>query len=248
MYRAEPAFAHDRIPRVGVLLVNLGTPDAPTPAAVRTYLAQFLSDPRVVEIPSFAWQPFLHGVVLRTRPPRSAARYAAIWTKDGSPLAIHTNKQKVLLAGYLGQRLKALGLPADGAIVEQAMRYGNPPIGAAIERLREAACDRILVVPLYPQYAASTTGSVVDAVAAHLMRVRRVPALRSVATFPASSGYVSTMRKAGTRRTRIRCAATASTTEPVVLAAYCGYSGTTRMRSQPAARRRSIAAPIGGLP
>ena len=193
MYRAEPAFAHDRIPRVGVLLVNLGTPDAPTPAAVRTYLAQFLSDPRVVEIPSFAWQPFLHGVVLRTRPSRSAARYAAIWTKDGSPLAIHTNKQKVLLTGYLGQRLKALGLPADSALVEQAMRYGSPPIGAAIEHLREAACDRILVVPLYPQYAASTTGSVVDAVAAHLMHVRRVPAVRIVDTFHADPGYIAAL-------------------------------------------------------
>lgn len=196
MYRAEPAFAHDRIPRVGVLLVNLGTPDAPTPAAVRRYLAQFLSDPRVVEIPSVAWQPFLHGVVLRTRPSKSAARYAAIWTKDGSPLAIHTNKQKVLLAGYLGQRLKALGLAADCAVVEQAMRYGSPPVGAAIERLREAGCDRILVVPLYPQYAASTTGSVVDVVAAHLMHVRRVPALRIVDTFHADPGYIAALAAA----------------------------------------------------
>lgn len=193
MYRLEPPFAHDRVPRVGVLLVNLGTPDAPTPAAVRKYLAEFLSDPRVIEIPPFAWQPVLHGVVLRTRPSKSAARYAAIWTKDGSPLAIHTNKQKVLLAGYLGQRLTTLGLPADLAIIEQAMRYGNPPLGAAIERLRTAGCDHILVVPLYPQYAASTTGSVVDAVAAHLLRARRVPGLRIVDTFHDDPGYIAAL-------------------------------------------------------
>ncbi len=193
MYRPEPPFAHDRVPHVGVLLVNLGTPDAPTPAAVRKYLAEFLSDPRVIEIPSFAWQPLLHGVVLRTRPSKSAARYAAIWTKDGSPLAIHTNKQKVLLSGYLGQRLKTLGLPADLAIVEQAMRYGNAPIGAAIERLRVADCDRVLVVPLYPQYAASTTGSVADAVAAHLCHTRRVPGLRIVDTFHDDPGYIGAL-------------------------------------------------------
>src|SRR5512142_520604 len=97
-------------PVTGVLLVNLGTPDAPTPAAVRRYLGEFLTDPRVVEIPSFAWRPLLHGVVLRTRPAKSAARYASIWSKDGSPLAVHTNKQKVLLSGYVGQRMKAQGL------------------------------------------------------------------------------------------------------------------------------------------
>src|SRR5215831_220968 len=142
-YRAEPPFAHDRAARPGVLLVNLGTPDAPTPAALRRYLGEFLSDPRVVEIPGLAWRPLLHGVVLRTRPARSAARYAAIWTKDGSPLAIHTNKQKVLLSGYLGQRMKALGLPADHVVVEHAMRYGQPAIGAALDRLHAADCRRI---------------------------------------------------------------------------------------------------------
>ena len=133
-YRPEPAFAHDRTPKVGVLLVNLGTPDAPTTPAVRRYLAEFLADPRVVEIPALAWRPLLHGVVLRTRPAKSAERYAAIWTKDGSPLAVHTNKQKVLLSGYLGQRLKALGIAADGIVVEYAMRYGAPAIGPAKAR------------------------------------------------------------------------------------------------------------------
>src|SRR4249919_698625 len=104
----EPPFAHDRMPRIGVLLINLGTPDAPTTAAVRRYLAQFLSDPRVVEIPRALWMPLLHGVILHVRPPRSAQRYATIWTKDGSPLLVHSLRQKTLLVGYLGQRLKEL--------------------------------------------------------------------------------------------------------------------------------------------
>ena len=192
-YAPEPAFAHDGVPHIGVLLVNLGTPDAPTPAAVRRYLAEFLADPRVVEIPRIAWRPLLHGLVLRTRPSRSAARYAAIWTKDGSPLAIHTNKQRVLLSGYLGQRLKTLGLPADHAVVEHAMRYGAPSIGEAIDRLRAAGCARIVVVPLYPQYAASTTGSAVDRVAAHLSRMRRVPGMRFVDTFHDDPGYIGAL-------------------------------------------------------
>ena len=181
------------MPHVGVLLVNLGTPDAPTPAAVRKYLAEFLTDPRVVEIPSVAWRPLLHGVVLRTRPAKSAARYARIWTKDGSPLAIHTHKQKVLLSGYLGQRLKALGLPADHVVVEHAMRYGTPTIASALERLRKGGCDRVLVMPLYPQYAASTTASVFDAVAAHLRTVRRMPGLRFVDSFHDDPGYIAAL-------------------------------------------------------
>ena len=146
-YRPETKFVHGGMPRVGVLLVNLGTPDAATPAAVRRYLAEFLADRRVVEIPRVAWRPILHGVILRTRPAKSAARYAAIWTKDGSPLAVHTNKQKVLVSGYLGQRLKALGLPADHAVVEHGMRYGEPSIGAALDRMRAAGCTRISSSP-----------------------------------------------------------------------------------------------------
>src|SRR6476619_3547443 len=138
------AFTHGRAPQTAVLYCNLGTPDEPTPAAVRRYLGEFLADPRVVEIPRVAWRPLLHGLILRTRPARSAARYAAIWTRDGSPLAIHTNKQKVLTSGYLGQRLKALGLPADHAVVDFAMRYGEPSIGAALVPLRAAGCTRIL--------------------------------------------------------------------------------------------------------
>ena len=192
-YRPEPAFAHDRTAKVGVLLVNLGTPDAPTASAVRRDLGEFLADPRVIEIPSLAWRPLLHGVVLRTRPAKSAARYARIWSPDGSPLAVHANKQKVLLSGYLGQRLKSLGLAADGIVVEQAMRYGTPSIGSALERLRGAHCERILVVPLYPQYAASTTGSAIDAVGAHVARARRIPGLRFIDTFHDDPGYIAAL-------------------------------------------------------
>lgn len=186
----EPAFHHDRIPRVGVLLVNLGTPDEPSVAAVRRYLAEFLSDPRVVEIPAAIWKPILHGLILRVRPARSARKYAAIWTEDGSPLAVHSAKQRSFLLGYLGQRLKKAGLPSDLARVELGMRYGNPTIAVALDKLRAAGCEKILVLPLYPQYAASTTATTFDAVAGYLARVRRMPGLRFVESFYADPGYI----------------------------------------------------------
>jgi ferrochelatase len=189
-FRPEPPFAHDRAPKVGVLLVNLGTPDAPTPAAVRRYLAEFLADPRVVEIPPAIWHPLLHGVVLRLRPRKSAAKYEKIWTSDGSPLLVHSQRQRALLRGALGERLKALGLPADFCPVELGMRYGNPSIGSAVDALRAAGADKILVFPLYPQYAASTTATAIDAVAGHVAGMRRVPGLRFVDAFAGDSGYV----------------------------------------------------------
>jgi len=133
-----------------ILLVNLGTPDAPTPDAVRRYLAEFLADPRVVELPRWLWLPILHGVVLRTRPAKSAAKYAAIWTAEGSPLAVHTRRQAELLQQRLGKP------------VRHAMRYGNPALSAAGE------AD--LVIPLYPQYSASATGSVLDRVKGRSVR------------------------------------------------------------------------------
>ena len=194
-YRSEPAFAHDRVPKIGVLLVNLGTPDAPTPAAVRKYLAEFLADPRVVEIPRVAWALLLHGVVLRTRPARSAARYRSIWTNDGSPLLVHSVKQRILLLGYLGQRLKEAGFPSDACPVELGMRYGQPALGDALDKLRAAACEKILVLPLYPQYAASTTGSAFDAVAAHFEGARRVPALRFIDSFHDDRGYIQALAR-----------------------------------------------------
>jgi ferrochelatase len=181
---------HDQRVRVGVLLINLGTPAAPTPAAVRKYLAEFLSDPRVVEIPYALWRPLLHGFILRTRPAKSAQRYASIWGKDGSPLLVHSLRQKVMLQGYLGERMKALGLPADHAQVELGMRYGEPSIVAAMERLKAANCERILVLPLYPQYASSTTGSALDALAGVSLSLRRVPATRVVDAYHDHPGYI----------------------------------------------------------
>ncbi len=192
-YRAEPAFAHDRASKLGVLLVNLGTPDAPTPSAVRRYLAEFLADPRVVEIPAALWQPILHGVVLRVRPARSARKYALIWGKDGSPLLLHSLKQRALLQGLLGQQLKRAGLPSDLAVVELGMRYGAPRLVDALDRLKAAGCERVLVVPLYPQYAASSTGSTLDALARWATRTRRVPALRTVDSFHDDPGYVKAL-------------------------------------------------------
>ena len=178
---------------MGVLLINLGTPDAATPAAVRRYLAQFLADRRVVEIPRVVWMPILHGAVLRVRPAKSARKYAAIWTKDGSPLLVHSVRQRTLLMGHLGERLKALGFPGDLAAVELGMRYGNPPIAAAIARLKAAGCDRMLVVPLYPQYAASATASALDAVFATAVRMRRMPALRTIDAFHDDAGYIKAL-------------------------------------------------------
>jgi len=194
-YRAEPPFAHDRTPRIGVLLVNLGTPDAPTSGAVRRYLAQFLSDPRVVEIPPALWKPILYGFILLSRPRKSAAKYEKIWTKDGSPLLVHSLKQRTLLRGYLGERMKAAGLPADHCAVELGMRYGNPSIESAIDALRAAGAEKLLVFPLYPQYAASTSGTAFDAVAAHLSTMRRVPGLRVVDAFPGEPAYIAALAK-----------------------------------------------------
>ena len=189
----EPRFAHDRAAHVGVLLINLGTPDAPTTKAVRHYLKEFLSDPRVVEIPRALWKPLLHGVILNVRPEKSARRYATVWTKEGSPLLVHSLRQKTLLMGYLGQRLKELGLPSDHAQIELGMRYGRPSIRDALRKLREAGCSRVLLLPLYPQYAASTTASALDAVFAETQHMRRVPALRVVDAFYDDGGYIKAL-------------------------------------------------------
>ncbi|MEO8306123.1 MAG: ferrochelatase [Betaproteobacteria bacterium] len=191
----EPPFKHDRPTRIGVLLANLGTPDAPTAAAVRRYLAEFLSDRRVVEIPRVVWKALLHGVVLRTRPARSAKKYAMIWTAEGSPLLLHSVKQRTLVIGYLGQRLKDLGLPADFAAVEIGMRYGNPSIPSALGKLRDAGCDRILAVPMFPQYSASATASALDAVMTHAHRLRRQPGLRTIDSFHDDPGYIRALAR-----------------------------------------------------
>lgn len=159
--------------RIGVLLINLGTPDAPEPGAVRRYLAEFLTDPRVVEIPQWLWRPILHGVVLRTRPKKSAHAYGQVWTEEGSPLAAITRRQAEALQQRLG----------DSAIVDFAMRYGNPGIERSVEQLVALGCERIVAAPLYPQYCGATTASANDALFAALASMRRQPAIRTLAPY-----------------------------------------------------------------
>ncbi len=186
-YTPEPPYIHGTASAPGVLLVNLGTPEAPTAAALRTYLGQFLSDPRVVEIPRVLWLPLLHGVILRTRPRESAKRYAAVWTPEGSPLKVHTARQATMLRGYLGERTHTR------IEVDWAMRYGAPSVDQALNALKARGCDRILIVPLYPQYSASTTASVFDAVADSLGRMRNAPAIRFIKHFHDDPGYIKAL-------------------------------------------------------
>jgi ferrochelatase len=169
--------------RVGVLLVNLGTPDAATPTAVRRYLAEFLSDPRVVEIPRLAWAPILHGIVLRTRPSKSAHAYQQVWTEQGSPLAAITARQAHALRARLG----------DAVIVDWAMRYGRPAVGDRFAALQAQGCDRILVVPLYPQYSAATNASVMDALCRKLGEMRWQPALRTLPPYYDDPAYIGAL-------------------------------------------------------
>jgi len=185
-FRPEPPPSAGPAPRTGVLLVNLGTPDEPTAAALRRYLAEFLSDPRVVEIPALVWQPLLRGVILTVRPSKSAAKYRSIWGPEGSPLAWWTARQ----ASALGTTLYARG---HDLVVDHAMRYGSPSVPATLDRLRAAGVTRLLVLPAYPQYAGATTGSVSDAVGRWLLGARRVPELRFVADYPEDAGYVSAL-------------------------------------------------------
>ena len=173
----------ETLPTAGLLLVNLGTPDSPAPADVRRYLAEFLWDPRVVETPRWLWWPLLHGIILNTRPRRSAEAYRRIWTEAGSPLLLHTKRQAKALQARLGGQVK----------VVPAMRYGNPSIAAGLLELREAGCERILVFPLYPQYSATTTASTFDAVTEELRRWRRVPELRFIGQYHSESGYIAAL-------------------------------------------------------
>jgi ferrochelatase len=168
---------------IGVLLINLGTPDAPEVRAVRRYLAEFLSDPRVVEIPPIAWKPILHGIILRTRPRKSAEAYNQIWTNEGSPLRVIARRQ----AEALGERLPDVS-------VHYAMRYGNPGIAAALDRMVDEGCTRILAAPLYPQYCAATTATANDAVFATLARMRVQPALRILPPYYDDPLYIAALK------------------------------------------------------
>ena len=189
-FTPEPSHTHGQpLPaRTAVLLVNLGTPEAPTAPAVRRYLAEFLSDPRVVEIPRAAWLPILHGIVLRTRPAKSARKYASIWTPEGSPLKVWTEKQAKRLAGSLGEA-------GHRVAVRYAMRYGAPSVAEVLGELKTAGAERILVLPLYPQYSGTTTASVADAVGDWSRGIRRLPELRFVNHFHDDPGYIAALAR-----------------------------------------------------
>ena len=156
-FTTSASFTHAQPERTAIVLLQLGTPDAPEPKAVRTYLKQFLSDPRVVEIPKLVWSLILNGIILNVRPKKSAAKYASVWTDEGSPLAVHTIRQTKLLRGYLGER-------GHDVEVVYAMRYGNPSIASVLNELREKNVTRLLCLPMYPQYAGATTATALDEV------------------------------------------------------------------------------------
>lgn len=179
-------------PRVGVLLVNLGTPDAPTPAAVRRYLKQFLWDRRVVEIPRAVWWPILNLIILNTRPRKSAHAYAQVWGPDGSPLAAITKGQAQALQARLG----------DDVLVRWAMRYGNPALGAQVQAMKDAGCERILVAPLYPQYSGATTASALDALGAQLAAMRWQPAVRTLPPYYDDPAHIEALRADTARQLR----------------------------------------------
>jgi ferrochelatase len=188
-YLPEPPHKHDQPARVGVLLINLGTPEAPTAKALRPYLREFLWDRRVVEIPRLLWWPILHGIILNTRPAKSAEKYASIWHADGSPLKVYTARTATLLKGHLGERARQL------VLVDYAMRYGQPGVGERIAALKAQGVTRLLVLPLYPQYAASSTGSALDAVWQALLHTRNPPELRIVRSFHDHPGYLQALRR-----------------------------------------------------
>ena len=171
-------------PHIGVLIINLGTPDAPEPGPVRRYLKQFLSDRRVVEIPQILWQPILRGVILTTRPRKSAHAYAQIWTAEGSPLAVVTRRQAEALQVSLG----------DGVMVDWAMRYGTPSIEQKLAAMKAAGCTRILLAPLYPQYSSATTATGFDEVARVLGTMRWQPAIRTLPPYYDDPTYINALK------------------------------------------------------
>ena len=179
-------------PKLGVLLVNLGTPDAPTASAVRRYLKEFLSDRRVVEIPRLVWWPILNGIILNTRPRKSAHAYSQVWSEHGSPLAAITRAQAEALQARLG----------DTAMVRWGMRYGNPALGAELQALKQAGCERILFAPLYPQYSGATTATAIDALGAQLAAMRWQPAIRTLPPYYDDPAHIEALRADTARQLR----------------------------------------------
>ncbi len=185
-FNQEPPYKHGSLTKTAVLFVNLGTPEAPTPAAVRVYLKEFLSDPRVVEIPRLIWWLILNGIILPFRSKQSAHKYATIWTPEGSPLKVHTVKQSQLLQSNLIAR----GIDVR---VEIAMRYGHPSVPSVLDKLKADGFDRILLLPAYPQYSATTTASIFDAVFSHFANIRNVPELRLIKHYHDHDAYITAL-------------------------------------------------------
>jgi len=186
-YQNTEHFDHNEPSRTGILLVNLGTPDAPTPAAVRRYLAEFLSDPRVVESPRWLWWLALHGVILRIRPPRVAKSYQSVWTVEGSPLlAINKKLHHAVQQAVRSQH-------GDQVVTTLAMTYGNPSIAAGLEALRQQNVQRLIVLPLYPQYSATTTAAVFDAVTSILRQWRWIPETRFINQYHDVPAYIKAL-------------------------------------------------------
>jgi ferrochelatase len=203
----EPPLNPDQPDRTGVLLINLGTPEAPTAAALRPYLKEFLSDRRVVELPRALWWLILNGFILPFRPARSAEKYAAIWREGGSPLKVYTERITWLLreqlAGTLPSPAGGGGAGGEGTftsaqdktLVDYAMTYGQPSVESVVMRMKAEGCTRLLVVPLYPQYAASSTGSALDAVYRTLLKTRNMPELRTVRDYHAHPAYIAALKQ-----------------------------------------------------
>lgn len=188
---------HDKKAKIGVLVTNLGTPEAPTASALRTYLREFLSDPRVVEIPRILWMIILHGIILRIRPKKSAALYKSIWTEQGSPLMVISEKQKDKIAEALTEKY------GDKVTVALAMRYGNPSIENALNTMQQSGVNDIIVLPLYPQYAGPTTASTFDAVVKTLQKWRWIPSLRFISGYHDNPKYIQALKHSVTEHIKL---------------------------------------------
>ena len=220
-YRPEPD-GRGPLPgsRTAVLLCNLGTPEAPTAPALRRYLGQFLSDPRVVELPALLWQPILRGIILNVRPAKSAAKYATVWTPEGSPLLAWTRRQATALQAWFSQQ----GLDVS---VRPAMRYGEPSIPAALDALHAEGYERILMLPAYPQYCGATSASCFDALADWAVRRRVLPSWRFVAEYHADDGYIAALADSVRRHWAAHGRA------PMLVMSYHGMPERTRRKGDP---------------
>ncbi len=183
----EPIYQHGSQEKTGVLLINLGTPDEPTAKALRPYLKEFLSNARIIEIPKWIWWPILHGIILTFRPKKSAEKYAQIWMPEGSPLKVHTKRQTDLLREMLQKQT------GPAPIVEYAMNIGSPSIANVMQQMVKQGCERILVLPLFPQYAASSTAAAIDNVFGVLSKMRNMPAVRTVKQYHDDPGYIASL-------------------------------------------------------